>query len=171
MNCSIVLFIYFFFSFKETELFGLAPEQSPVYRHVLYMYRAKHNTTFGDYYHPNFTLNDTHHPNGFQGYNSGVILFNFSAIRESKIYPQLLTNSSVSSLAGKYMFRGHLGDQDFYTLMGYEYAELIHKISCGFNRQLCVWWRDHGYKNVFEYYFKCDDPIVVLHGNCNSNIS
>lgn len=159
------------FSFKESELFGLAPEQSPVYRHVLYMYRAKHNTTFGDYYHENFTINTTHHPKGFQGYNSGVILFNLNAIRKSKIFPQLLTNTTVTSLTEKYMFRGHLGDQDFYTLIGYEYPDLVHSLSCGFNRQLCVWWRDHGYKDVFNYYFKCKSHIVVLHGNCNSRIS
>lgn len=159
------------FSFKETHLFGLAPELSPVYRHVLYTYRAKHNTSFGDYYHPNFTTNDTHHPKGFQGYNSGVILFNLSAIRKSKIYPQLLTNASVTSLAEKYTFRGHLGDQDFYTLIGYEYPEVVYRMSCGFNRQLCVWWREHGYKDVFDFYFKCEESVVVLHGNCNSRIS
>lgn len=141
-----------------------------MYRHVLYTYRSKHNTTFGDYHHSNFTKNTTHHPNGFQGYNSGVILLNLSAMRKSNKYAEMLTNTTVVNLTKKYAFRGHLGDQDFYTIIGYEHPELIHTMSCGFNRQLCVWWRENGYKDVFDYYFKCEDPIVILHGNCNSKI-
>lgn len=134
------------------------------------MYRAKHNTTFGDYYHPQYSRNVPFHPHGYQGYNSGVILFNLSAIRESKLYPNLLKNDTVNKLVRKYTFRGHLGDQDFYTLIGYEYPSLIRTLSCGFNRQLCTWWRDHGYKDVFNYYFNCTHSVVVLHGNCNSKI-
>ncbi|KAG5890576.1 hypothetical protein JTB14_012704 [Gonioctena quinquepunctata] len=61
-------------------------------------------------------------------------------------------------------FRGHLGDQDFYTLVGNEYPHLIQTLNCKFNRQLCTWWRDHGYSNIFEHYFKCNHDIVVLHG-------
>lgn len=67
-------------------------------------------------------------------------------------------------------FRGHLGDQDFYTLVGYEHPHLIQTLNCGFNRQLCTWWRDHGYSSIFADYFKCNHDVVVLHGNCNTRI-
>lgn len=110
------------------------------------------------------------HPRGFQGYNSGVVLFNLDAIRNSQEYSRILQNDTVQSLTTKYKFRGHLGDQDFYTLMGFEYSHLIQTLHCGFNRQLCIWWKDHGYNDVFDKYFKCNHSIVILHGNCNTKI-
>ncbi|XP_057663450.1 xyloside xylosyltransferase 1 isoform X1 [Diorhabda carinulata] len=176
-----------FDNFKSTALFGLAPELTPVYLHVLHMYKAKHNTTFGDYYRVNNISNDVH-PRGFQGYNSGVVLINLAAQRKSLEFSKIISNASVQTMTSKYRydlnwdlvnclqilcyfrFRGHLGDQDFYTLVGYEYPHLIQTLNCGFNRQLCTWWRDHGYVNIFSNYFKCEHDIVVLHGNCNTRI-
>ncbi|RZC40885.1 xyloside xylosyltransferase 1 [Asbolus verrucosus] len=156
--------------FKSTALYGLAPELTPVYRHILQGYKMKHNSTFGEYYHPKNITKTMPHPRGFQGYNSGVVLINLSAIRKSEEYSVILRTKSVQSLTSKYKFRGHLGDQDFYTLMGFEYPHLIQTLNCGFNRQLCVWWRDHGYRDVFDHYFKCKHPVVILHGNCNTKI-
>ncbi|GJQ78856.1 hypothetical protein Trydic_g8648 [Trypoxylus dichotomus] len=52
-------------------LFGLAPELTPVYRHVLYNYKLQHNTSLGDYYH-DYNITMGAHPRGFQGYNSGI---------------------------------------------------------------------------------------------------
>lgn len=158
-----------YFRFKETALFGLAPELTPVYRHVLHAYRSKHNTTFGDYYHSrNFSVNE--HPRGFQGYNSGVVLMNLNRIRKSKKYQEILKETAVNNLTDKYRFKGHLSDQDFYTLIGFEYPELIQTLNCGFNRQLCLWWKNHGYNDVFDKYFRCKHKIIVLHGNCNTRI-
>lgn len=142
---------------------------TPVYRHILHRYKTKHNTTFGEYYHSN-EISRGVHPRGYQGYNSGVLLINLRAIRNSKTYPEVINASYVEYMAKKYYFKGHLGDQDFYTLLGYEKPELIHTMNCGFNRQLCVWWRDHGYKDVFDKYFRCDHKIIVMHGNCNTMI-
>lgn len=159
--------------FREGELFALAPELSIVYRHILYSYKQKHNTTFGEYLHAkpiNQTFEAPQHPKGFPGYNSGVVLFNLTAIRNSSTYRQVIKKESVDAMVGKYRFRGHLGDQDFYTLLGYEHPEMIRMLSCAFNRQLCTWWRDKGEKGVFDKYFQCDDDIVVLHGNCNTRM-
>ncbi|VEN38612.1 unnamed protein product [Callosobruchus maculatus] len=156
--------------FKPTALFGLAPELTPVYRHILHMYKAKHNTTFGDYYNTDAPTSNSIHPKGFQGYNSGVVLINLKAQRNSTEFPMIITNETVYRMTSKYRFRGHLGDQDFYTLVGYEYPHLIQTLNCGFNRQLCTWWRDHGYIKIFDKYFKCQHETVVLHGNCNTKI-
>lgn len=131
--------------------------------------RRTNRTSFGDYFRSTRTFNDTH-PYGYQGYNSGVILIDLAKMRESNLYENVLNSNYVNSLVEKYKFKGHLGDQDFYTLLGYERPELIYELNCGFNRQLCLWWRDHGYKDVFSRYFKCDKQIFILHGNCNTKI-
>ena len=51
-----------------------------------------------------------------------------------------------------------------------ERPEFIHTIDCGWNRQLCTWWRDRGYADVFANYSKCDSEIKLWHGNCNTPI-
>ncbi|KAB0797654.1 hypothetical protein PPYR_08647 [Photinus pyralis] len=165
----IVLLFREFDRFKGDALFGLAPELSPVYLHCLHKYRLSANTTFGNFYNLNSTSGLVH-PHGFQGYNSGVVLLNLRRIRESQLYSKVLSESFVDYLVEKYMFKGHLGDQDFYTLVGYEYPNLIQTLHCGFNRQLCTWWKYHGYNDVFDNYFKCTHKIVILHGNCNTKI-
>ncbi|XP_018322290.1 xyloside xylosyltransferase 1 [Agrilus planipennis] len=165
----INLLFHQFQSFNSSVLFGLAPELSPVYRHILTKYRMNHKTPFGEYYH-SYELFNSNHSHGFQGYNTGVILLNITAIRNSKEYLNLISSEYVGNLTQKYKFKGHLGDQDFYTLLGYERPDLFKTLSCGFNRQLCTWWKDHGYSDVFKHYFKCNEHITVLHGNCHSKI-
>nr|CAD7454123.1 unnamed protein product [Timema tahoe] len=150
-----------FDSFEESTLFGLAPELTPVYRHVLYVYRSKHKgTKFGE----------PISKGGFPGVNSGVMLLRLDRMRESVTYNQLLKSTVVEKLASKYQFKGHLGDQDFYTLLGMEHPELIHVLPCTWNRQLCTWWRDHGYQDVFKDFFRCQGPVRLYHGNCNTPI-
>lgn len=68
------------------------------------------------------------------------------------------------------LLQGHLGDQDFYTLLGMERPELIHMVDCGWNRQLCTWWRDRGYADVFANYSECHSETKLWHGNCNTPI-
>lgn len=99
-----------------------------------------------------------------------MVLVDLLAVRKSQEYARLLRNDTVMQITADYNFHGHLGDQDFYTLIGYNYPHLIQTLHCGYNRQLCTWWRDHGYNDVFQYYFKCRHETVVLHGNCNTRI-
>lgn len=65
------------------------------------MYKAKHNTTFGEYYRKD-NISMTVHPKGFQGYNSGVVLINFDAQRKSKEFPMIIKNDTVYNLTSKY---------------------------------------------------------------------
>lgn len=147
--------------FGKEALFGLAPELTPVYRHVLYLYRSKHaKTIFGE---PSYM-------GGYPGYNSGMVLFNLERLRSSSLYEQIVSKNSVDEMTSKYHFKGHLGDQDFYTVLGMERPELIHTIDCGWNRQLCIWWRDRGYTDVFANYSRCDSETKLWHGNCNTPI-
>ncbi|XP_065060646.1 xyloside xylosyltransferase 1-like [Rhopilema esculentum] len=149
-----------FDSMSERAIMALATDQQPVYRHVLWSYRNKNpGTKVGG-----------PPPDGLTGFNSGVKLVNVEEMRNSKLYNQLIQGQNASRLAKKYDFKGHLGDQDFYSLISFDYPHLFYNLPCQWNRQLCTWWKNHGYQHVFDMYFKCDAPYYVLHGNCNTPI-
>ncbi|XP_072245479.1 xyloside xylosyltransferase 1 [Leuresthes tenuis] len=149
-----------FDKFPPGAVLGIAREMQPVYRHTFWQYRKENpQTRVGE---PS--------PDGLPGFNSGVMLLDLSAMRASALYNQLLKPSNVAKLAEQYRFRGHLGDQDFFTMIGMEHPELFYSLACGWNRQLCTWWRDHGYGDVFQLYYRCDGPVYIYHGNCNSLI-
>ncbi|XP_028300307.1 xyloside xylosyltransferase 1 [Gouania willdenowi] len=146
--------------FPSGAVIGIAREMQPVYRHTFWQYRKENPMTrVGE-----------PAPEGLPGFNSGVLLLNLGAMRTSTLYNQLLEPSNVAQLADHYRFKGHLGDQDFFTMIGMEHPELFYSLACGWNRQLCTWWRDHGYGDVFQLYYRCKGPVYIYHGNCNSPI-
>ncbi|XP_039985534.1 xyloside xylosyltransferase 1 isoform X2 [Xiphias gladius] len=146
--------------FPPGAVIGITREMQPVYRHTFWQYRKENpQTRVGE-----------PPPDGLPGFNSGVMLLDLGAMRASALYNQLLEPSNVAKLADQYRFRGHLGDQDFFTMIGMEHPELFYSLTCGWNRQLCTWWRDHGYADVFQLYYRCDGPFYIYHGNCNSPI-
>ncbi|XP_009881734.1 PREDICTED: xyloside xylosyltransferase 1 [Charadrius vociferus] len=149
-----------FDNFPDGAVIGIAREMQPVYRHTFWQYRRENpQTKVGD-----------PPPDGLPGFNSGVLLLNLEAMRQSKLYNQLLEPTMVQKLTEKYHFKGHLGDQDFFTMVGMEHPELFHVLDCTWNRQLCTWWRDHGYSDVFDQYFQCEGEVKIYHGNCNTPI-
>ncbi|XP_051873991.1 LOW QUALITY PROTEIN: xyloside xylosyltransferase 1 [Pristis pectinata] len=149
-----------FDKFQPGAVIAIAREMQPVYRHTFWQYRQENpKTKVGD-----------PPPDGLPGFNSGVMLLNLEAMRRSDLYNQLLDAEKVRKLAEEYHFKGHLGDQDFFTLIGMEHTELFHILDCTTNRQLCTWWRDHGYADVFDLYFKCNGKVKIYHGNCNTPI-
>lgn len=92
----IVNFKLTFFRFEEQAVVGIAPEQSPVYQHILYQYRNHHkHSRFG---RPLST-------GGFPGVNSGVLLLHFDRLRASSEYNYLLTPTAVKELVNKYSFK------------------------------------------------------------------
>uniref|UniRef100_A0A1B0BA27 Uncharacterized protein n=1 Tax=Glossina palpalis gambiensis TaxID=67801 RepID=A0A1B0BA27_9MUSC len=66
--------------------------------------------------------------------------------------------------------KSRLGNQNFFTLLGYEFPNLIYRLNCVWYRQLCTWWKDHGYSDVFDKYFTCKGRIKMYHGNCNPRV-
>lgn len=146
--------------FESQHLIGIANEQQPVYRHIFHMYRKDHPAT---------AVGEPP-PHGLPGFNSAVVLLDLQRMRNSKEYAGLLNATVVSNLVTKYKFQGHLGDQDFFTLVGLESSRLFYVLPCGWNRQLCQWWKGHGYRDVFQHYHRCDDDIRIMHGNCNTLI-
>ncbi|XP_073333345.1 xyloside xylosyltransferase 1 [Pagrus major] len=149
-----------FDQFPPGAVIGITREMQPVYRHTFWQYRKENpQTRVGE-----------PPPDGLPGFNSGVMLLDLGAMRASALYNQLLEPGNVAKLADQYRFRGHLGDQDFFTMIGMEHPELFYSLACGWNRQLCTWWRDHGYGDVFQLYYRCGGPVYIYHGNCNSPI-
>ncbi|MBN3295593.1 xyloside xylosyltransferase 1 [Amia ocellicauda] len=146
--------------FPAGAVIGIAREMQPVYRHTFWQYRREN---------PKSKVGDPP-PDGMPGFNSGVMLLDLEAMQGSVLYNQLLEPSSVAQLADKYHFKGHLGDQDFFTMIGMEHPGLFHTLACGWNRQLCTWWREHGYGDIFQLYYHCDGPVRIYHGNCNTPI-
>ncbi|KAL1116649.1 hypothetical protein AAG570_005121 [Ranatra chinensis] len=157
----IVLLFREFDRFNETNLVGCSVELTPVYQHVLYRWRSKHAGS---------RLGSPASRGGFPGINSGVLLLRLDRIRMSALYDTLLQRSTLQYLTSKYFFKGHLGDQDFYTLVALEHPELFYMLDCGWNRQLCTWWRDHGYQDSFSSFAECQSPVKIYHGNCNTPI-
>eukprot|EP00111_Clytia_hemisphaerica_P010414 TCONS_00030432-protein len=152
----------YFGNFSNDHLMALANEQQPVYYHLTNTYREE---SFD-------TIVGKPKPHGKPGLNGGVKLFNLESMRTNKVYNSLLDNpSKLVNLADKYSFRGHLGDQDFYTLLSFEYPEWVLELPCSWNRQLCQWWKEYGYRDVFELYSNCKEPYFILHGNCKTKIN
>ena len=148
-----------FSKFSQTNIMGFAHEQQPTYRHALYQYRDRHKgTKIGD-----------PPPEGIPGFNSGVVLLNLEKIRNAQFYNRLLTGGDVKEMAERYQFKGNLGDQDFFTLLSFDYQNLFYIIPCSWNRQLCRFW-EKGYEDVFVSYHKCAEPAHVFHGNCKAPI-
>lgn len=149
-----------FADFEVSNIIGIAREAQPVYRHVFHSYRSKNpDTRVGE-----------PPPNGLTGFNSGVLLLDLNRMRNSVTYNKLLDVTHFSELVKEFEFKGHLGDQDFFTLLSMKHEELFYILPCQWNRQLCQWWRNHGYKEVFEEYFNCDRDVFIYHGNCNTPI-
>lgn len=147
--------------FSADNVLGIAREAQPVYRHTFWSYRNSHpGTRVGE-----------PPPNGLTGFNSGVLLLDLEKMRNSKLYNELLDGDSIRKLSEEFGgFKGHLGDQDFYTLVGMKHEPLVYVLPCQWNRQLCEWWRDHGLADVFDLYFRCDMDVKLYHGNCNTPI-
>lgn len=146
--------------FGKDNLIGLGPELQPVYRHVLTIYRDGH---------PGTRLGSPR-PEGFQGFNAGATLLDLGKLRKSDVFNHALEPQAVAALVEKYHFKGHLGDQDFYTLLALEHEELFYHLDCAWNRQLCTWWQDKGYESVFDAYHQCAGPVKMYHGNCSTPI-
>ena len=146
--------------FTKDNVIGIGRDMQPVYRHTFWKYRQENpGTRVGD-----------PPPNGLTGFNSGVLLLNLENMRNSKLYNSLINGESVKQLTEEFHFKGHLGDQDFFSLLNMKYEELFHVLPCEWNRQLCQWWRDKGYQQVFDLYFNCDAEPKIYHGNCNTPI-
>ena len=146
--------------FTKDNIIGIGRDLQPVYRHTFNKYRRENpNTRVG-----------APPPDGLTGFNSGVLMLDLEKMRNSKLYNVLLSGEKLESLTEEFYFKGHLGDQDFFTLLSMKYEWLFHVLPCTWNRQLCTWWKGHGYEQVFDEYFTCEGDVKIYHGNCGTPI-
>jgi lipopolysaccharide biosynthesis glycosyltransferase len=152
-----------FSQFDDDDLIGLAPEMQPVYYHQLTTFRQGNpDSRLG------YPL-----PDGHPGFNSGAILLHIDRMRKSARYNEQLTIGKVDQLVNKYHLKGHLGVQDFFTLLNFEQADWFYQLDCGWNYQYCRLWLDeggYGENQIGQKINQCQEPIKLHHGNCSSPI-
>ncbi|GFQ99220.1 xyloside xylosyltransferase 1 [Trichonephila clavata] len=146
-----------FEEFQPENVIGIGPDLQPQYRVDFGQYRKSHPGTPVASARP-----------GKQGFNTGVVLFNLDRMRRSQLYNSLLNATVIENLCNKYLFKGYLGHQDFYTLAGMEYPELYYNLDCSWNRQLDVGWRNEVENEIFDQYHRCEGKIHVMHANGDS---
>ena len=69
-----------------------------------------------------------------QGFNTGVVLYNFAAMRRSALYNSYLTPSMITQLTNQCMYSFTLAEQDWFTSLGYIHPHLFYILPCKFNR-------------------------------------
>ena len=130
IQSNIKLLYQQFAEFGPDNLIGVAHDLSPHYRLNLEQFRR---------WHPDSTLGD---PGWSQGFNTGVVLYNLARMRESEDYNKLLTAEEVRRVINKYGYTVSLGDQDWFTNIGYEANQMFYRLPCQFNAQVSVqYWR------------------------------
>ena len=160
-NSSVLKLYHHFQYFSQSNLIGLAYEQQPTYMHYTAEYRKRNpSTQIGK-----------PPPAGIPGFNSGVILMDLEKIRNCDIYNKLLFSPiNLRDIVDKYLFSGNLGDQDYFTLLSFEYPEFFYVLPCSWNRQLCRWFETQEYHEYFSAFHNCQGNIDLYHGNCNSTL-
>lgn len=153
-----------FDEFSQSHLVGIAYEQQPTYRYMFRAYReANPHTAIGE-----------QPPNGFPGFNSGVMLLELARIRNvADEWRRWTSFEYLNKSAALYSLVGSLGDQDIFTLIKLERPELFFRLPCQWNRQLCTKWRNYDGDDqaLFDAYHRCDaESIRVWHGNCKTDM-
>ena len=61
----------------------------------------------------------------FKGFNTGVVLFDLERMRQSAEYNKYLKAEEVARVMNKYGYHVTLGDQDWFTNIGFEVSALM----------------------------------------------
>ena len=152
-----------FIYFDASQFWGVTYEQSPYYAKALSEFRqANRRTVFGGY--PK--------NGGIPGINTGVLLVDIKKlVDDSFVQDNYLTEKYYNYLVKRFQVQGKLvlGDQDFLSLLIFEHPEVFRILDCGWNRQLCQYFRKE-FNKVFDLYYECRSVTKIVHGNCNTTI-
>ena len=76
-------------------------------------------------------------------------------MRSSRLYNEFLTGDRVRQLHSLYIFDYALGDQDWFSELGFSHPNLFHILSCQFNRQTSIQVNLTGKKYIWSnnHYF------------------
>ena len=138
-----------------TKLMAMGRDLSPIYHNALKTYRKTHADSKAG------TVGR------FQGFNTGVVLYNLEAMRASKLYNDQLNPESFASLKAEYGYGFTLAEQDWYTSMGFKHPQLFYVLPCKFNRQTSIQFLKPPWENIFESFHECSrkTEVVVFHSN------
>jgi len=149
--------------FRETEAAAFSLDLAPHYYHVLRFYRGVNpGTQIGL-------------PGRFQGLNTGVALYNFAHLRSNVKFNEYITHKGrnlpdLDQLAAKFLFKSHLGDQCFFTLLSLEHPDFFRILDCGYNFQLDESMFRDPWESRFYAYHNCTSKPKVYHMNGGSEI-
>jgi len=148
-RCSLAELDDQFEEFSEEELFSVGTNQSPYYFLVTQSYRATH---------PNSSVG---RPGKWQGYNTGVVLFNLEKMRESSTYMEEAKLDKMVDLFESFLPASDwgLGDQEWITLFGWKYPDMVRLLPCEYNRQISGNTKGGRWTD----YFRCDKETRVFH--------
>ena len=143
------------FSKMNQALIGVGLDKSPHYRDFLGVF-LKQN--------PGSALGL---PGEKQGFNTGVVLFDLKRMRASRLYNKMISPQRVKEIQEKYKYKFTLGDQDWFTNLGWLHPELFYILPCKFNSQTSVQYLRPPWEETFQQYHHCDDHsnIVIFHRN------
>lgn len=134
---------------------GIGLDLSPYYKTLMKTYNKAHNSS------------KLGQPGRFQGFNSGVVLFHLERLRNSPIYNRYLNADEVNILFGTYYHVPTVGDQDWFTDLGFKEPDLFYLLPCQFNTQTSLQYMNMEFKDTFDDYHYCDhfSNVKILHLN------
>jgi len=149
-RCSIGELFSMFDEFSENEVMSISNNQSPYYYLITQGYRDLH---------PDSKVGS---PGKFQGFNTGVVLFDFDKMRNNSIYMEETKLNKMVELHNLFLPAKDwgLGDQEWLTLLGWKLPQMIHHLPCQYNRQTTT----RGLKEEkWKDYFQCDHVTKLFH--------
>lgn len=143
------------FDEMSDEIMAVGLDLSPHYRKFLLKYLKKN---------PDSPLGL---PGKQQGFNTGVVLYRFDNMRKSNLYNSYITPERVNELTKLYMYNMTLGDQDWFTNLGFSQPELFYLLPCQFNAQTSIQYLRPPWESVFDEYHYCDKKrnMKIIHRN------
>ena len=82
-------------------------------------------------------------------------------MRSSSLYNKFLTSDRVRQLHSLYIFDYALGDQDWFSELGFSHPNLFHILSCQFNRQTSIQVKMN--RKMTDYLEQIEFPHSTLH--------
>jgi len=148
-RCSLGDLYSQFDDFSEEELFAVGNNQSPYYFLATQSYREKH---------PGSKVGEA---GKMQGFNTGVVLFNLEKMRESSIYMAESSLEKMVELYNSFLPASDwgLGDQEWITLFGWKYPNMVKLLPCEYNRQISANTKG----GRWAKYFRCDQETKIFH--------
>ena len=147
--------LYDQFAATSDKLAGVGLDLSPHYRKFLTSYLADQ---------PHSQLGS---PGRLQGFNTGVVLYRLDNMRTSQTYHNYIQVEEVERLINSYKFNLTLGDQDWFTELGWDRPDLFHLLPCHFNAQTSIQYLRPPWEESFDSYHYCDtkDKLKIVHRN------